>query len=357
MEKHPVTTNGIVYRNVNSFFGYNGWPTVCADEEGTLYAAWSGFRGNHVCPFGKTCLSKSFDKGKTWSVPMIVNDTWLDDRDGGIVCLGGKKMMITWFTNPAETYHTGRFSQAVWKPAREIVDELYPKVPEFCAGGGSYLRTSDDGGLTWGETVKMPVSAPHGPICCKDGSVLYLGTKRLTAAQGEDDEIVAMRSNDGGKTWMELGHVPLPDVKGIEWFGVCEPHVIELQDGTLLGAVRVERPEFSTCLTWSSDGGMTWTPLEYLDVLGAPPHIMQHSSGALIITLGYRHKPYGQRAIVSWDGGRTWKDEYILRDDGPTHDLGYPSTVELPDHKLLTVYYQAVPGDERPSILSTVWEL
>ena len=41
MEKYPKKTDGIVYRNPDSFFGYCGWPSVCQDENGTLYAAYS----------------------------------------------------------------------------------------------------------------------------------------------------------------------------------------------------------------------------------------------------------------------------------------------------------------------------
>ena len=36
----------------------------------------------------------------------------------------------------------------------------------------------------------------------------------------------------------------------------------------------------------------------------------------------------------------------LLFDDAPDTDLGYPSTVELSDGSLLTVYYQKYAGDE-----------
>ena len=125
MEKYPKKTDGIVYRNPDSFFGYCGWPSVCQDENGTLYAAYSGFRGSHICPFGKTCLTRSHDGGKTWTIPAIVNDTWLDDRDAGILSLGGKRLLITWFTNPADTY-TGQWRDGIWEPSRSFLAALYP---------------------------------------------------------------------------------------------------------------------------------------------------------------------------------------------------------------------------------------
>jgi len=60
--------------------------------------------------------------------------------------------------------------------------------------------------------------------------------------------------------------------------------------------------------------------------------------------------------MVSRDLGKTW-EEYILDERSDSYDLGYPSTVELGDGSLLTVYYQHFPGDSYCSILSTRWKL
>ena len=90
---------------------------------------------------------------------------------------------------------------------------------------------------------------------------------------------------------------------------------------------------------------------------GSPPHLLRHSSGAVVVTYGYRQAPFGQRARVSLDDGRTWGEELTLRDDGVSGDLGYPSSVELSDGSILTVYYQALPGGGNCALLGTVWEL
>lgn len=57
------------------------------------------------------------------------------------------------------------------------------------------------------------------------------------------------------------------------------------------------------------------------------------------------------------DDGATWKHGWILRDNGPDSDLGYPSTVELADGALFSVYYQKVPGDAKCSLLWSRWTL
>jgi hypothetical protein len=62
--------------------------------------------------------------------------------------------------------------------------------------------------------------------------------------------------------------------------------------------------------------------------------------------------------MISQDGGRTWTTDYVLRDDGPDADLGYPASVELDDGSILTVYYQKLASvQEKCSLLWTRWKL
>ena len=60
---------GIVYRSSGGPLRYQGWASVDIDENGMLYAAWSGGRVAHICPFGVNYLSKSRDGGQSWSCP------------------------------------------------------------------------------------------------------------------------------------------------------------------------------------------------------------------------------------------------------------------------------------------------
>jgi hypothetical protein len=63
--------------------------------------------------------------------------------------------------------------------------------------------------------------------------------------------------------------------------------------------------------------------------------------------------------MVSYDFGKTWEDDYILHNtkNEDDWDLGYPSTVELDDGSLMTVYYQKYEDDEKCSMLYTKWQL
>ena len=205
---------------------------------------------------------------------------------------------------------------------------------------------------------------PHGPIKLRDGDLLYFGNRFVVDRDELDNSgIRAARSTDNGRTWTELGEVPqFPHTESPSY---TEPHVVELPSGKLIGMIRIGGHDagksgvmdFSIMQTESEDGGKSWTVPQPLNFHGSPPHIMRHSSGALILSYGYRLVPFGQRVAISNDDGATWESNWILRDDGPDWGLGYPTTVEMPDGSLFSVYYQKVGDDHRNSLQWTRWTL
>ena len=137
MEITPKREHHIVNRAVNTLFGYQGWPSVCIDERGVLYAVASSFRCEHICPFGKTAMYMSFNQGKTWTPPIVINDTYLDDRDAGILYMGNGRMLVTWFCHPTDVY-TNMYASSIKGSAQPMekgptygmLDETYPLIPE-----------------------------------------------------------------------------------------------------------------------------------------------------------------------------------------------------------------------------------
>ena len=62
--------------------------------------------------------------------------------------------------------------------------------------------------------------------------------------------------------------------------------------------------------------------------------------------------------MISRDGGQSWTYDYILRDDGPDGDLGYPSSVELKDGSIFTLYYQKPAAQQdKCALLWSRWQL
>lgn len=365
MTKKLNVKHGIVCHLPNEKFGYFGWPTVAKTDDGTLLVASSGLRTGHVCPFGKTVLNESKDNGQTWSPPRVIQESLIDDRDAGVVDLGGGKLLVSWFRSDTRIY-----MKDAWPTGDERKDwhrafatwtdeQVQPLI-------GSWVMHSADAGATWGEPVRAPVSTPHGPIMLKNGDLLYFGKRFKTWEDMSLSIIAAARSTDNGCTWEIVGTVPVCDKT--DPINYHEPHVVELPSRRLLGIIRIQDhgdkpltgsgiPTFSLMQTESDDGGCTWTTARPLGFHGSPPHLLRHSSGTLILTYGYRKAPYGQRVAFSYDNGETWDHDWIIRDDGPDRDIGYPSTVELTDGSLYTVCYQKVAAGEQCALLWSRWTL
>ena len=176
-----------------------------------------------------------------------------------------------------------------------------------------------------------------------------------------------MVSNDCGLSWTPLGVVP--PAERTDETNYFEPHVVQLGEEHFLGLIRIQDwgekrlgkigiEPFSIAQTRSTNGGKTWTQSEPLNFHGSPPHVFRHSTGTLVCAYGYRLQPYGQRVMLSDDEGETWRYHWILRDDGPDTDLGYPSSVEMPDGSIFTVYYQKLASpEEKCSLLWSRWRL
>ena len=354
--------NGIVCHLPKDHFGYFGWPSIACQDDGTLLVVASGFRKAHVCPWGKTIICRSFDNAETWTYPQVINDTALDDRDAGIVSLGGQRVAVTWFTSNTRVYHKPDPIKGWPDESKEESKILDSWTLDMCNRNiGSWIRISPDG-YYWMEAIRAPVNTPHAFIILKNKSWLYFGKSwEIDTDIGmsrHNTPIIAMISDNEGKSWHKLGEVPNPDGYGPEH--LHEAHVLELKNGDLLGAIRTHSNKgqgFHITLTRSSDGGKTWSKPEACGMNGSPPHLLRHSSGAIVLVYGYRLEPFGQRARVSHDEGASWSDEIILRDDGVSQDLGYPASVELPSGEILTIYYQALNKDEPTSILYSKWQL
>ena len=358
--------HGAICTLPGEFFGYSGWPSVARCDNGDLVVVASGLRHTHVDPFGRTVLLRSVDEGRTWTTPTVVNDLPIDDRDAGIVSLGGDALLVTWFTSDTRRYDIATSYRDLADPeAVQRYEAGFRRLTDATVDRwlGSWTRLSEDGGDTWSPPRRAPVTAPHGPIVLQDGSLLFLG-KAFTHAR--EQPVETWLSSDRGRTWSLQGTVPLAPGTVDEHYH--EPHAVALPGGRLLGLIRIQDhgqapplaagiPTFSMMQTTSDDGGRTWTTAQPLGFHGSPPHVLRHSSGTLVAVYGYRLSPFGERAMLSYDEGENWEAGLVLRDDGHDGDLGYPASVELPDGSLLTVYYQKRAAGEPCSLLWTRWRL
>jgi len=74
------------------------------------------------------------------------------------------------------------------------------------------------------------------------------------------------------------------------------------------------------------------------------------------VAYGYRAKPYGIRARISNDNGKTWSREILLRTDGRSWDLEYTRSIARDDGKVVTIYYFTTEKSKEQHIAATIWD-
>jgi sialidase-1 len=341
---------------------YNGWPTVARRRSGELLLAYSGGREAHVCPFGRVEFMTSRDGGRTWTWPRVLIDSAIDDRDAGVLETAAGTLLLTTFSSLA--YEKSLEAAAGMKPGEEgawpaerlarwraVHDRLPPA--ERGAELGEWLIRSVDGGRSWSERIPTIVNSPHGPIQLSDGRLLYPG-KQLWTGEGR---IGVAESIDDGRTWHWLA--PIPPRAGDTVGNYHELHGVEASPGRIVVQIRNHNKQNAgeTLQSESSDGGKSWTEPHSIGAWGLPSFLTKLRSGNLLMTYGYRRSPFGNQARLSPDQGRSWSEPMTVSSDGASGDLGYPSTVELEDGSLVTVWYERLKDSPNAVLRQAHWKI
>ncbi|GIX02965.1 MAG: hypothetical protein KatS3mg112_1902 [Thermogutta sp.] len=339
---------------------YHGWPTVTRRKNGQLVLVYSGGREAHVCPFGRVEMMTSHDEGQWWTYPQVLWDSAIDDRDSGVLETARGTLLVTTFTSLAYVSLLTRAQEAAgkgsgwpaerldrWKAAHERLSE-----DDRQKQLGVWMMRSEDGGVTWSAPYDCLVNSPHGPIQLQDGRLLYAGkdlwrTKRVGVCVSQDD----------GRTWEWLATLPVR--QGDDPNQYHELHAVETTEGRLVLQLRNHNPQNAgeTLQCESEDGGKTWSTPRSIGVWGLPSHLIRLRDGRLLMSYGHRRKPFGCQARLSSDGGRTWSEPLVIYGDGVGGDLGYPSTVELGDGGLLTIWYELLRESPYAVLRQARWRL
>lgn len=322
---------------------------------------------------------RSSDNGDTWEPPKVIQHSAIDSRHCGLTRLNDKTVMAdfgVYYSTPQEYRQILNWGNDIdpalvqtWIAYAESLDSGQARLL-----AGRWFSVTRDAGQTWSEKIKSGLSFDfsHGGIQLPDGSLMFAISLFDPPDSTRRAGIGVFTSRNEGRSWKQIALLTEPLQSGI-LFG--EPHILQLPGGRLIVMTRVSAIPFNDnspliCLweSYSDDNGLTWSKPFKTSIRGFPPHLSLLSDGCVLCSYGYRYKPYGQRVCLSRDG-ITWdlSNEFILRDDAPNDDLGYPASVELGPGKILTVYYQvsnpqappsklyAHPAGEKPAILGTIW--
>ncbi len=350
-------------------YHYCGWPAIAAAGNGTLIVSYCRAE-EHIAPDGKIYVVRSIDGGQSWSSPVVVRDSIIDDRECGLTRLANGRILLHCWS----THHTlksyGSLDEFSYEP--DVIEHWLRHVAssEYANAAnehGSRIYITEDTGITWKAAGPGPDTI-HGGIQLESGEILVAGYRT------DSPNIGIYRAEPTSFEWERIA-LFAPPATETKRFG--EPHVAQLPSGRVLMMLRStavpyndESDDNYLWMTYSDDGGATWAPAVQTGLWGFPPHLLVLSDGRVVCTYGHRRAPYGQRACIS-DHGMTWdvRREVVLRDDADNIDLGYPATIEISPGRLLTVYYQAPHCDppprmrppdplrHKPDIMGTFWEV
>ena len=285
----------------------------------------------------ETVYKKSTDNGKTWSQekrisPQSISKSLsygdgaycVDRKTGNIICLvvGDEGFLSSKPDKPIRTrLIIGRNNGATWDAPIDITDKIY----------GANCKDPDR--KTWHGVF---TTSGNG-VQLKNGRIMFVLNVRKSDKVSPLYNHV-LYTDDGGKTWnVSKG---APDISKNPTRGGSEAKIVELNDGTLLMAIRPEGI-YQRFLAKSTDNGETWGVAESrgdLPSSSSNGDIIYYTSTLngwdknRIITM-FDSVPYtastppgNPKLYWSYDEGKTWKGFLIH-----TGNAGYSSLAILKD--------------------------
>lgn len=221
---------------------------------------------------------------------------------------------------------------------------------------GGYVMRSTDGGKTWRGPHYPPHISPEvlnsatgEPLPAYNRGALYEGkssrifwvvaaTDATEPRQKTSNHLLI--SDDKGLTWKYAAPVAVDEEASFN-----EASVYETPKGDIVAFLRTAGMGDQACIARSTNGGQSfeWRSMGFQ---GHPLQAVRLPNNRVLLTYGYRHKPYGIRARIlnAECTDFATAPEIVLRDDGGTTDIGYPWAVVLDKNKVLITYYFSVNG-------------
>jgi hypothetical protein len=332
--QYVKTHSGETARPVVAVDNVCAWPNLTVLGDGTIVATIFN-KPSHGLVAGDVECWASEDGGKTWQkrgspAPHEPEDANRMNVAAGLAKNGDLVVLSSGWSS----------RDASGKPGAAFRERILP----------AWLCRSSDGGRTWTiDKEAVPKTTPVGQPGIPFGDVLPAWDGSLCAAlycrhDGGWRSFV-YRSRDDGKTWGEP--VPLDESAARN-----ETAIFQLGDGKWLAAARSDGLD----LYRSDDDAKTWTHRRKLTgPQQHPGHFTRLGDGRVLLSYGNRVEPKGVDVRVSRDEGETWSEPLRVVDF--VGDGGYPSSVPLPDGRVLTAYYASrTAGHGRYHMGVVIWD-
>ncbi|MGV3483326.1 MAG: sialidase family protein [Planctomycetaceae bacterium] len=208
---------------------------------------------------------------------------------------------------------------------------LFYKVGPDPESWWGMLMTSDDGGSTWSEPIRLPgkIVGPikNKPIQLANGDILC-----GTSSEDQGWRVHVERSGDLGKTWQ--ASEPLNDGKTI---GAIQPSFLTHGDSTIQAIGRT-RDSDKLYEIWSQDGGRSWGEMKLTELpnpnSGTDALTLADGRHLLVYNHSTKHR-WPLNVSISADG-KQWDQALVL--ESSQGEFSYPAVIQTADNKVHVTY-------------------
>jgi len=222
---------------------------------------------------------------------------------------------------------------------------------------------SYDRGKSW----RGPFSLPNfdQKLIMARTDYLVFGQKECMAfvsssqTDGNYGKSFVMKTTDGGLNWQLISWITsdFPPLEYKKFSRSTMPSTVRISENSLVTVLRQRLDDDQWLDVYgSSDCGKTWAFLsKAADNVNNPPSLLKLVDGRLCLVYCSRERPYGLRAKLSSDNGKSWSNENVLRDDALSWDIGYVRSIQRSDGCVVSVYYYHTKEKPRQHIAATIW--
>ncbi|MBX2923508.1 MAG: exo-alpha-sialidase [Chitinophagaceae bacterium] len=213
---------------------------------------------------------------------------------------------------------------------------LFFKVGKKIPSWETWVKTSEDNGLTWSEAAEL-IKADRGgrgpvrnkPIVLSDGSWIAGASHE----EGKWDAFVDI-STDKGITWQPSPYIQL-DRTALKGKGVIQPTLWESAPGKVHMLLRSS--DGAIYRSDSEDYGKTWSA-GYKTSLPNPNSgidLTKLSDGTLVLAYNPDTANWGSRSpislAISYDNGATWPKKLDIDSGAKEDEFSYPAVISYGD--------------------------
>jgi type IX secretion system substrate protein/BNR repeat protein len=240
----------------------------------TVHVVWND---KHNSTHATIYYSRSVDTGLTWSTPIPITDSTINNSWNPTIAVNGPNIHVAW---------------------REIG-----------SGRASWYKHSLDGGNTWSQSMFLDSTADW-PAITVSGSYVYIANDRVVSQVPYNTEIFFMRSLDTGNTWSTPQQLTFA-------VGRSEDEAINAQGSHIHMAWNDNREgKFQILYKESADYGATWdSDRVVIDTSDYNTMVSINNNHVDVIATGAVTGHYQLLLAQSADTGATWVPSMDISND------------------------------------------